>query len=210
MKSHPIIMVAPSVRAILEGRKTQTRRVIKPQPGYVRSVCLKTGDINYHTKEKPYGIMKHTKNPHGQVGDQLWVRETLLYFIEDDTHYTELQYRADKKQVDNDIPSGWEYGGKWIQEDYFTSHQVIPSIFMPRWASRIMLEITKIRVKRVQDISEEDACREGIHCSFENSPHEKCDLIEKFKALWDSLNAKRGYGWESNPFVWVIEFKRVK
>ena len=93
----------------------------------------------------------------------------------------------------------------------------LPSIFMPKAAARIWLEVTNVRVERLQEITEEDAVKEGIKNVFERNPHYdgtigsaiKINHLTQFRELWDSINAKRGYGWESNPWVWVIEFKRV-
>ncbi|HDY87099.1 MAG TPA: hypothetical protein ENH82_03165 [bacterium] len=179
MKERPILFSGKMVRAILEGRKTQTRRVLK------------------HTTEHkgPYSdtyIQHHIKSegwakicPYGKVGDQLWVRETFRVcdvageaFSPRDILPTNahVHYRTGPQ------PGG---AGSWK-----------PSIHMPRWASRINLEVTDIRVERVQDISIDDCVKEGV-------------MSISFEGLWDSLNEKRGFGWGVNPWVWVLGFRRV-
>lgn len=197
MKEHPIIFSTESVKAILNGTKTMTRRVIKPQPLPTAQPCTCQGIKHFYTAKEPQPIDKceptHNvltiKCPYGQVGDRLWVREK---------HYPYYS-TADKKWLciyyaDNPYEAVWK-----------------PSLFMPRWASRITLEITGVRVERVQDISVEDCIAEGIkkHISTFAGMSEERNPIYSYELLWDSLNAKRGYGWEVNPFVWVISFKGI-
>lgn len=189
------------VKAILEGRKTQTRRVIKPQPeqdnfmGWIIDSTrrdVKQGDAMWGEIDSSY-----RRCPYGQVGDRLWVRETFIsglgvggYVkgynpdINSDAPTVDIIYRAD------DGPNE-RTAGPWK-----------PSIFMPRWASRITLEITNVRVERVQGISGIDAIREGIpNGAYAVNP------VKSFERLWDSINAKRGYGWDVNPWVFVVDFK---
>ena len=195
MKERPILFSTEMVKAILEGRKTQTRRVIKPQPNDIReSPFVKSGIETTHGYE-----IKLKYEP----GDRLWVRETWHKHSDDDDFCTgEIHYRATEICV----------GTKWI-----------PSIFMPRWASRITLEVVNVRVERVQDICFEDCLSEGCDSGFEHYDG-SCNHIEdgsccqgwhygskwNFRYLWDSINAKRGYSWDANPWVWVIEFRRVE
>ena len=191
---HPILFSGEMVRAIMEGRKTQTRRVIKPQPNDIReSPFVKSGIEDTHGYE-----IKRKYAP----GDKLWVRETWMPFTENGVRSGMAIYRAtDKPEQDGDRPLKWR-----------------PSIFMPRWASRITLEVVSVRVERVQDISEEDALSEGISFwkpkEMDNRPFEENFWTNypqfAFQNLWDSINAKRGYGWDANPWVWVIEFRRVE
>jgi hypothetical protein len=170
------------VKAILDGRKTQTRRIIKSVVSYV--AC-------------PYGV----------AGDRLWVRETfarchpgLLQKLDpdlDSAHWFNL-YRADG------VTSNYiaDYGNQWT-----------PSIHMPRWASRLTLEITKVRVERLQDISEEDAKAEGISLRDDSmlyepgGEHGTLTAAQAYANLWDSLYGKGA--WEKNPWVLVIEFRRI-
>lgn len=212
MKSRPIIMVDHSVRAILEGRKTQTRRVIKIHPSseLLRTVTLENGSIESVTLGGNIGVtykeyQEYFKFHYGQVGDQLWVRESIRAEPED------VFYKADGISINLALLTKEQ--DEWIQDygrvdDNYSV--TIPSIHMKRFLSRITLEITKIRVERVQEISEEDAIREGIVCSFQNTPHDKCDVIDQYRDLWNILNKKRGYGWDKNCWIWVLEFKRIK
>lgn len=171
MTERPILFSGEMVRAILEGRKTQTRRVMKPQPD-TEFPCV-------YDRECLYGI----------PGDRLWVREA--FSIYDHPEGPVCFYKADHPQD--------EYL-KWR-----------PSIHMPRWVSKILLEITDIRVERLKDISEEDAKAEGVVIGVEEFKVTGTDRPYKlaYSLLWDLINAKRGFGWDVNPWVWVIEFKRV-
>jgi hypothetical protein len=175
MNDRPIIFSGPMVRAILEGRKTQTRRVIKPQP---------TEPAN--TPWLKNGWLEPSRCPHGQPGDRLWVKETF---------FDNRKYEA---AVGFKIGVAQDY-------DYKADHEVapdskvkwIPSIFMPRWASRITLEITDMRVQRVQDISEEDAKAEGVDYPAEG-PQSSYRLA--FSKLWDAIQLSRSkpdgaYAW---------------
>lgn len=183
MKEHPILFSAPMVKAILEGRKTMTRRVIKPQPKIIHDV-YNDGTIE---TEQLFRNKTRLKCPYGQAGDRLWVRETYLTFV-----CQPICYKADgylKLETE-----------KWH-----------PSIFMPRWASRITLEITNIRVERVWGIrrDKKNWIAEGYTKPFEGTITWALEADRWFAKLWDSINAKRGYSWESNPWVWVIEFKKI-
>lgn len=202
MKERPILFSGETVRAILEGRKTQTRRVVKPQP-----------DFTYGSRNVSGGNLR---NLPFQVGQTLWVRETWFY---DRTTFTngpnkprdfdarDLYFRADGtccQQVPECCCA--EVGSPWR-----------PSIHMPRWASRLTLEITGVRVERLQEISEEDAKAEGVEpgcltCGENCIDRGGCGYCrpayrDSFCYLWDKLNASRGYSWDSNPFVWVVEFQ---
>jgi len=193
-------------RAILEGRKTMTRRVIKPQPVALGDEGRRT---SYSWRGGIYALQFYPDRsdildrcPYGQPGDRLWVREAWLY---DD-------YMHDMTEGVPDLPGG-AYSHRLVYRasnpDYpmtIGSERWHPSIHMPRWASRILLEIASVRVERVQDISDTDAEREGVGG---NDPGGMLSFREHFRELWDSINAKRGYGWDTNPWVWVVEFKKV-
>ena len=198
MKERPILFSGEMVRAILAEQKTQTRRVMKPQP------------VNL------VDAIQWKKCPHGIPGDRLWVRETWAapgYLdhrkpsdIED---WNPILYRAD-----GFIARQFEVGWSWLA---FMFGRWRPSIFMPRWASRIMLEIVNVRVERVREITEEDAREEGIiipdyMAGTVRLPHGGAPVLRtsygsRFADLWDRINAKPGYGWDTNPWVWVIEFR---
>ena len=192
----PIIFNQEMVKAILEGRKTQTRRIIKPQPKYIQ----KLNDDRYETSIDGGfdNDVNYIKSPY-QIGQKLWVRET--FFVENTCCYYKANWDFDKS-------TGKE---KWK-----------PSIFMPKKYARIWLEVADVRVNRIQNISESDSIKEGIplvHNSYgldrygiwinkKYISNESAATI--FMCLWDSINEKRGYSWKSNPWVWVIEFKREK
>jgi len=257
VKEHPIIFSGDMVKAIREGRKTQTRRVVMPATSIVGvgrvdwsrfcwdgSETFDFGDARYSTESEyvpdelkgqligvqnaPLPWVDHSCGDHYQylhvpyryadnatifriypkwdVGDRLWVRETFY----DDCGLREregfkvddyLHYRAD--------------GEVWEQfECPCKPFRWTPSIHMPRWASRIDREITGIRAERLQDISEEDAKAEGVHALYKTAPHtfgagyiqDGKGYRRGFQALWDTINAKRGYPFDDNPWVWVIEF----
>jgi len=158
------------VRAILEGRKTQTRRVCKNQP------------------PKMFDLSRY-----GEAGDRLWVRETWLHDCEhchnpDCGLPNHIWYRASEAHPE-------DFTAKWK-----------PSIFMPRWASRLMLKITDVRAEMLKEITDADALAEGVDRTNTSIPGY---ARTRFQELWDSINAKRGFSWQSNPFVWVIEFNLI-
>jgi hypothetical protein len=187
MKERPILMNREMVQATKELIKTHTRRIngldkinIKPNMWKYSGV---EADGIHHLFWFADGINTElVKCPYGKVGDRLWVRET--FRPSEDPLSNSIFYRADEEYHKG---AGWK-----------------PSIHMPRWASRLTLEIIDIRVERVQDISHRDALAEGV--SYDVSK-EGGAPVPRFHALWDSINASRGYSWDSNPWVWVIEFK---
>ena len=224
MAERPIIFNTEMVKAILNGRKTQTRRVIKPQPDYSvlkKGVtlephkCPELGPVHLGCREwglyslpyEPRNVPCFAYNcPYGKIGDRLWVRETFCLgeIVGADTSdgYPEDIYVSQCPEENSTI-----------SKEYCLRHDIgiedviwKPSIFRFRKDSRITLEITDIRVERVQDIRIDNILKEGAPEKYNNlmTPN-----IDWFIELWDSINAKRGYGWEVNPFVWVIEFKKL-
>lgn len=208
MKERPILFNGEMVRAILDGRKTQTRRPVKPQP-------VKYGDdgawIHPATESEPQwaahlGDAIKWACPFGQVGDRLWVRETWAH---DAPSLEECRSR-----FEDFFPSSLPYGPYFRADSVHegTGLRWRPSIHMPRWACRIVLEITDVRVERVQEISKDDAVAEG--CDESKSEQAKtCGYFlkptPKFITVWNSCYSARGLGWNENPLVWVIDFKRV-
>jgi len=185
-RERPILFSGPMVKAILAGEKTQTRRVITAKGAQSLSIAYwrpagqpENAGRWVASDGLPIG---HIACPYGAPGDRLWVRET---FREADVG---VRFRADLGGADVD-PGGWT-----------------PSIFMRRRLSRIDLEVTAVRVERLQEITEEDARAEGS--SF--MPSAAPGLRYRFHLGWDSLNEKRGYGWAKNPWVWVVSFKRLR
>lgn len=229
MKERPILMSGPMVKAILEGRKWQTRRIVKPQPtetpitnGSASGMYLAWPNSDAHLEWQD--VLADTDYyvqagfcPYGQPGDRLWVREAWRTIDSTADHnMLTIAYEADQGR-------GSEYRYLRVSDDAyerysgarFDSH-LRPSIFMPRWACRFVLELTAVRVERLQDISEADAQAEGCTTAAEDDQDGAPDAKQYrtyragYRDLWDSLNAKRGYGWDSNPWVWVLTFEQVK
>jgi len=204
MRERGIIFNAEMVRAVLEGRKTQTRRIMKVQPESNQLGLLRITDSTnrsyigkYHWAESN-ATGNHVRSklfacPYGAVGDRLWVRET---WAEAGGSAPELQLH--RANYPAHVPSHYE------NVPPAESIRWRPSIHMPRWASRITLEITGVRVERLQDISEEDAKAEG-------APTECCVIGDKhflgFRSLWRSINGEES--WQANPWVWKLSFKLV-
>ena len=188
----PILFSSEMVRAILEDRKTETRRVMRLQPLEDELVeVLYDATCGFYIARliDCYGHEVHIKSPYGKPGDILYVRETFMI------GWTgEIYYKADNNV---NFTPGWK-----------------PSIHMPKKFSRIKLKIKEIRVERIQDISNGDILAEGIPKEYYNSPDKpiwrSAVYRECFKKLWESLNKKRGFGWDKDPFVWVIKFKVIK
>ncbi|MFH0475261.1 hypothetical protein ACGCE5_14820 [Kluyvera ascorbata] len=233
MKERGMIFNAEMVRAILDGRKTQTRRVMAIQPehsglGLRRVIDSKNGKDNdkyFWAQSDACGLKARSKPfacPHGSIGDRIWVRETWSQLGNEDGCAIDWNdelvkgggpeaariYRASCEQRPGN------YGLWSIPDDAFWKPHTdnmefegawCPSIHMPRWASRILLEITDVRVERLNDISEDDAKAEG-------APTECCVIGDKhflgFRSLWKSIYGDES--WRANPWVWVIEFKRVE
>lgn len=222
MNFKPILFSTEMVKAILSGSKVQTRRVVKPQPD----------NESYFQTKLENGILTFDYNlgdkntiiqcPYGQVGDVLWVREKIEADYETDDRVILTKYFADKVPViysTND-----EYNGS--VRHWTSNKKVVPSIHMPKEACRLFLKIKSIRVERLKDISEEDAASEGIEeftkdgVGFKygiNGWHWSCNTGKPFmcrsrkiafEELWQSINGEES--WNSNPWVWVIEFERIE
>jgi hypothetical protein len=263
-KMQSLPFTAPMVRAILAGKKTQTRRLVSPQPetshtwaglpGYqfriemLHGVSGRYGLSTWarfkHTIPQNWEISGDYRCPHGNVGSRLWVRESWRVDMWDGENCEiRVQYRADDA-VSKWMSFGeWDEDGKifdrlWMQssEDAMKAGVPMdaagrhhwqmgkgptrwrPPMFMFRWASRITLEITDLRMQRLQDISEADALAEGVEF-VEGSIKERdtgnfYDLdelppVRRFRHLWNTINAKRNAGWSVNPWVWAISFRVV-
>jgi len=202
MTDHPILMNSEMVRAVLDGRKDMTRRVIKPQP----KIDPRTGMASspsgdwFHISD----FVRYYKCPFGKIGNFLWVRETWRPAWAVNVGGISgpgIRYKADNKafgRVDSPCKNGIE-GKAWK-----------PSIFMPRYACRIKLEVTGIRCERLWEITEDDAVREGARTTVHPDYGSTVSAKFNFMNLWNDINSKRGFGWLKNPHVWIITFKRVE
>lgn len=223
MIEKPILFSAPMVRALLAGRKTQTRRVVKPRIVPVVDECFRVnGKWCNHTFD--YDLIE--LSPYGKPGDRLWVRETHRFPSEKNPR-VRVDYRADMSSwgiadcyniATNEVtPNAKLFPGR--ANEYSKQHWK-PSIYMPRWASRLTLEITAVRVERLQAISRDDAAAEGVEeCpTFQTTGQieamirgQGCavtvDYIGGYRTLWESISGPGS--WAENPWVWVIEFRRV-
>lgn len=206
MKEIPISFRSPMVRAILDGSKVQTRRLLDPQP----SMCVPStfakivgsfvqfrevrqrGEFGFETGGPIHDEIKLKF----KIGDRLWVRETFRTGSFGKHGAGRVQYRADEENISDSQP--WK-----------------PFIHMRRWASRITLEVTNVRVERLRDILENDARKEGFEAcrasdGYDIDPFQDLSAVENFARTWDSIYAAKGLGWKENPFAWVIEFKHVE
>ena len=195
----PIIFSTPMVQAILEGRKTQTRRVIKVDNAPENWKISIAGTSIVRTE--PYDV----KLPRYAAGDILWVRET--FFCEPCTE--DCAGRNDENECPFNRVGNKCYGYKTqYAGGRCDGVKWRPSIHMPREAARIFLRVKTVRVERLQDITEEDAIAEGMSKTLVDGVV-FISAKGNFHVFWDSLNIKRGYGWESNPWVWVYEFEKI-
>jgi hypothetical protein len=217
MTERPILFSAPMVRAILEGRKTMTRRIVKKAPDWMQSGRIGKETVIPELMEQAVNIWGNPDLcPYGKPGDRLYVKEThwrLGKWVKDGISKTGRQrwrFKATKGEYVRFVPPD----KKPAREEHGWHKR--PSLFMPRWASRITLEITDVRVERLQEITEEDAKAEGVQ-PWEFNPNQTLTSGERagdspyrsgFAYLWDTINDHRAT-WKSNPFVWVISFRWV-
>lgn len=221
MKERPIIFNADMVRAVLDGRKTQTRRIIKldHERGMQNPVVRgKDGAVSYVGCR-----LASTLCPFGAVGDRLWVRETwsvVSHAFDDDGLM--INYVPDRPaKAVHEKPFGRGYysghaiyaadgGFTWGDDDGCVDGRSCwkPSIHMPRWASRITLEITDVRVERLTALSDDDARNEGCPAQLPHNPDDEHQARTWFRGLWSEIYGEES--WQANPWVWVIEIKRVE
>ncbi|TDV39582.1 hypothetical protein C7405_101701 [Paraburkholderia caballeronis] len=228
MNESPILFSGPMIRAILDGRKTQTRRPMTPQPSFDDRGLL-WWHSSKHTGSactEPVGVPSDAwlaKCPYGVISDHLWVRETYVAYGRWETRFSEKKGRDEWHFVDLTLETGREYRFDGAlpnarRDSVTPTWWRRPSIFMPRVASRITLEVAGVRIERLQAISEADALAEGIYLfpgdgggyKTASGEQEYDTAVEAYRHLWDDLNAARGYGFDVNPFVWVIEFRRIQ
>lgn len=237
MKERPILFQAAMVRALLDGSKTQTRRLCKPMSLWVNQECREVRNVDgkaLHFLNGAASPMEELRCPYGQPGDRLWVRENFRFLD---------SFDADSSSAVGDLCLAAGYSKPWAPTQYEadgekrnwmqvgtpphagapTPGKGRPSIHMPRWASRILLELVSVRVERLQDISEADAIAEGIEpmpCAVPDTrvwrnydpsngwtPHLAIPQ-NSYRSLWDSINGAES--WAANPWVWVVEVKRIQ
>jgi hypothetical protein len=230
MKERPILFSAPMVRAILDGSKTQTRRVVTSIAGIGKVTELQRSDtpgydLIMRDRELRWNDLTErdmvSRSPYGQPSDRLWVKETFYAFGRwvnrfsekkgrDEWHFVDMTVQMDRLyQFSDPTPVNFRHRSS-ITPAWWKR----PAIFMPRAASRITLDVTGVRVERLQDISEVDAISEGgVQTESRYWKHDPSDCIEgddpieSFRRLWENINGS--YSWDANPWVWVVEFKRI-
>lgn len=220
MKERPILFSAPMVRAILAGQKKQTRRIVSAKD-IARAKCA--SDCSGPQPEKAWpdpglGAGGYLKVPCADgaaqrvrcrysIGDHLWVRETWRIWERPADSVDGIRFAADNSF--REIENTSEAADAWVDAHDNGEHEDSwrPSIFMPRWASRITLEVTGVRVERLQDIADADAGAEGCPGIEEAGSAWTSEWRRDwFRGLWDTINGKRA-AWSTNPWVWVVEFK---
>lgn len=220
MKERPILFSGAMVRALLAGTKTQTRRVMKPQPtGFVGGpgVQLRNGSpaplVPIDEDAGPCG--REIRCPYGQPGDRLWARETCRADELPDG-LDGVRYLADRgwRAIENTRQAADD----WVKLNHYCGKRgaTVPAIHMPRWASRITLEITGVRVQRLTDISEGDARAEGARECDPVSGREvllagrsqRGSFVLHYRHIWEQINGPGS--WDANPWVWAVEFKRLE
>ena len=209
MKERPIIFSGDSVRAILAGKKTQTRRIMNVgNHARAQFGSLRNGVASFHDSIPDDPCPLEVRCRQGVPGDRLWVKERFFFGQAPPDDYPLIHYAANSQAFAHDgksvcphpehYPS--RYAGPWTSP-----------LFMPRWASRLPLEVVNIRVERLQSITEDDAIAEGVdEISIRSVPRNATFCRrDDFAHLWEILNRKRA-SWDSNPWVWVVQFKRVE
>lgn len=221
LKERPILFNGDMVRALLDGRKTQTRRVLKSQPpegcGLIEVGTFAPIVIDRKGEQQPgpdtFGAFSEDgewglKCPYGQPGDRLWVREAFQGpLVDGEEMEKDPSYFKNMSSYKNPKHCAYRASGnscEYVDPDGELIQRWRPSIYMPRWASRITLEIVSVRVERLQDISNEDAVSEGVGTPLDM----RYAALDGFKPLWESINGTGA--WAENPWVWVVEFKRVE
>jgi hypothetical protein len=215
MTDRPILFSDPMVRALLDGSKTQTRRIVKPWSSKPSNAAV-PADVAY----LPDFTCYRSTCPYGQPGDRLWVRETFFAYGRWETRYSEKKGRDEWHFVDMTLECDRAYQYAADNPDVplakgrgpLPGWHKRPAIFMPRAASRAAPEIVSVRVERLSDCSNGDAIAEGVallngRFTFNGGMHESRVAIDAYRTLWESINGAGS--WDANPWVWVIEFKRV-
>jgi hypothetical protein len=255
MRDLPIIMTGHSPVATREGRKTQTRRVVVPQPPatHTRAAWFSAPVMGWTSEPVPARNWHKVRCPYGVVGDRLWVREAFWQMHDSDSDgYRSIDcgpnlgvdtlsigYVATPESGEPPVdgrevvphtgdagpgdwwvcpPDNWDgtdddrdKRGRWEFLPWSKNYTKFSPLFMPRWASRLLLEVTDVRVERIQEISYEDILAEGIEWPTDTGGKTNRKVaLATFEALWNKINAKRGYGWNENPWVFAISYKVIE
>lgn len=220
---HPIVFGGLMVQAILAGRKSQTRRAVRfdqlrPEKfSHEGASAFRESEGGWQAKAGKFNVWsrKMLRCPYGVVGGRLWVREAWCQRLNEatsrpiwrpDGETFEVLYAADGQEVLCDDGDGFTKRRK----DGTEASPWVSPMRMPRWASRLTLGITGVRVERLQAISVDDAIAEGIDADGGDDNHRNRSTLENFRLAWDAMHAKAGHGWNANPWVWVVEFKPVR
>lgn len=222
MKERGMLFSAPMVQALLTDSKTQTRRAVKPQPvashGWVGGAYWERRSATLTRPVPEQWSIRDVLQfcPHGQVGDRIWVRETWQIDAPHDGTWASTQFYGCKGTPLSEIPERFRHPAYCLYSANWLHGQIKwrPSLLMPRWASRITLEITEVRVERLQDISEADALAEGIVQLLDGGfgltageHYHAADPRISYWSLWDAINGQGSA--ESNPWVWRVAFRRL-
>lgn len=228
MKERPILMSAPMIRALLAGTKTQTRRVMKRQKQHDFTDYTLFGQQGHstdswkaieHAPDWPDGKEDQCVCPYAsRRGDRLWVRESWMPDAPRNGEWADTAFYGCGMSPLSDIPECYRHPWHCLYRATWESCALVgwkPSIHMPRWASRILLEVTELRVQRLQDISEEDARAEGCAPAWLDADdnetvhaHAQPTYRQGYARLWRDIHGAGS--WEANPWVWVVEFKRIQ
>lgn len=215
-REKPMLFSSEMINAILDGRKTMTRRILKKQPPFL-GANIDDRINGYNSTEEDAEPIYSIKVPY-KIGDRIWVRET--YSITEDINGSPcVFYKADKYNILIGTLNGKDELLTGIGNSECSEPEIYkPSIFMPRWASRITLEVTDIKVDRLHNVSEEDARKEGYTYASLHAMHEEAarmglmkmpdDPLLWFRELWNKINGER-IPWNQNPWVWVVKFKLI-
>lgn len=214
MTEHPIIFSGEEVCAIRAGRKTQTRRVVGGKRTQYHSITERDDGMLWPWRETADAQDYWYPCPYGSPGDTLWVRETCRAEAIGDEGLCGVRYVADGQFMP--IANTREASDRWVQLYSYRGMEgaTAPPIHMPRWASRITLEVTDVRVERLQDISEADAVAEGCRPIRPELVQDGLivrpgrSAVEEFRQVWEEIHGEGS--WEKNPWVWVIEFKKLR
>ena len=219
MSEKPILFSAPMVRAILAGTKTQTRRLVKPQPSielladYAEIRATRGSD-----RTDAQMLSDCLLCPYGEPGTRLWVRETWMPDAPRNGEWSDTSFYGCGMSPLSDIPECYRKPWHCLYRATYEGCELVgwkPSIHMPRWASRITLEITDVRVERLQAISKADAMAEGValhddgkFTDYMSPTGYAGNAVSSYRSLWTSINGPGS--WDANQYVWVVEFRRVK